>query len=128
MEAAVYSLGGVAVRNLAWALTLLIGAVVAFFVLLPVLGIVALIIAAAVLMMLAAPLLQRLPWFRDRIHVERRGGFRTYRFGSSVFMTYDTSEAVDPDPAPEPLAQLDSGDVIDVEGQEISDRDDSERR
>lgn len=115
-------------RNLAWALTLLGGAVVAFFVLLPILGILALIIAAAALVVLAAPLLQRLPWFRDRFHVERRGGFRTYRFGNSVFVTYDTSEAVDPDPEPEPLAQLDSGDVIDVEGQEISDCNDKEAK
>lgn len=127
MEEVLNSLGGVAVRNLAWALTLLGGAVVAFFVLLPVLGIIALILAAAALVVLAAPLLQRLPWFRDRIHVERRGGFQTYWFGSDGFTTYDTSEAVDPDPEPEPIAELDTGEVIDVEGQEISDCDDHEQ-
>lgn len=116
-------LGGVAVRDLAWALILLGAAVLAFFALLPVLGIIAVVIAAAVLLMVAAPLLQRLPWFRDRIRVEQRGGFRSYQFGNTRVTTYhDTSEAADPEPREEPLSQLDNGDVIDVEGKEIPER------
>lgn len=111
-------------RNLAWFLSLLGAALVGIFVLLPILGIVILFVAGLLAVVavgvLAAPLLTRLPWFRNRFTVRRQGGFRTVRFGNSVFMSYsDTSEPVDPEPESDPLRQLETGDVIDVEGKEI---------
>ncbi len=52
----------------------------------------------------AAPVLARLPWFRDRIHVEEHAFGRTIRFGGSVNRR-------------EPSRT--SGDFIDVEGRTI---------
>jgi hypothetical protein len=101
----------VPVRNPLWTIITVGVLVLAFIVLAPVLGFLLLILVAAlavgVLLFFGAPLLARLPWFRDRIHVEQHGGMRSVRFGPSAQR----------DPSPRsPL----SDDVIDVEGREIS--------
>lgn len=99
-----------------WYLTLAVAALVGFFVLLPLLGVLFVgligLLLLGGLLFLAAPLLAKLPWFRDRIHVEQHGAGRFVRFGGGSFR-YDAgdpfhSRTVDPD-------------VIDVEGRELPD-------
>ena len=62
-----------------------IGIFVLVTVVLPVLGFLLAAVIAVVglgaVAVLAAPTLARLPWFRDRIHVEEHGFGRTIRFG-----------------------------------------------
>lgn len=95
-------------RNALWTLVAAGVLVLALIVLAPILGFLLLLLVGAIglgaLVVIGAPLLARLPWFRDRIHVERYGGMRTIRFGpvgQSDRKSYDES------------------DVIDVEGREI---------
>lgn len=68
------------------------------------------------LLIWAAPWLAKLPWFRDRIHVNRSGGARFVRFGGG----FRPSE---PEPSPHTSTD-DVIDVIDVEGRELPDRKD----
>lgn len=72
-------------RNVLLFLVVAAMGILAVTVLLPILGVLFLLVAAlfvvAVGAFLSAPLLARLPWFRDRIFVERRGAGRTIRFG-----------------------------------------------
>jgi hypothetical protein len=83
-------------------LMMLVAAAVAVFVLLPVLSVlfIVLLIGLALVVgtVLAAPLLAKLPWFRDRIFIRR----------------WPQAE-----PRPNPATPADQGDVIDVEGREI---------
>jgi hypothetical protein len=92
----------------------LIGAaVLAVVVVVPVLGILLFVVAAllAVLLIafLAAPLLAKLPWFRNRIIVQRSGGRRIIRFGPDAFSGFRDHRPTNDD------------DVIDVEGTERPD-------
>lgn len=92
-------------------------------VVLPVLGfllaaVVALLAIGAVAYF-AAPLLARLPWFRDRIKVEEHGGARTVRFGRTQFSSFGDWSAA-PRAAREP-----ADDVIDVEGRTVGTEDDA---
>lgn len=100
------------VRNALLFLGLVGATILGVAVLLPVLGVVFLIIAAlvavAILALLAAPLLVKLPWFRNRIHVERYGNAQTIRFGRDDFTQSEE--------------RRDQGDVIDVEGRELPDK------
>lgn len=109
-------------RNLLWFLSAAAVVLLAIFVLLPVVGVLLLIIVGvlvlAVAFFLAAPLLARLPWFRDRIHVERYGNARTVRFGGGTYTTYRDAGPARPQGEEQP-GRLDHGDVIDVEGREI---------
>ncbi|HYG58485.1 MAG TPA: hypothetical protein VD902_10540 [Symbiobacteriaceae bacterium] len=111
-------------RNVLPYLFLLGVIVLAAVVLLPVLGallLLAVIVVAVVAVgAFAAPFLAKLPWFRDRIVVEQRGGRRTVRFGRGFFSSYQ--------PPPdhqyqERTRQMDQGDVIDVEGRHLPDKD-----
>lgn len=91
-------------RNLSYFVTLVVGALLTFFVLLPLLGFVLMVVAAlavlAVIAYLALPWLARLPWFR--IHTAYRA--RDWQ----------------PPGGPGPARPMD--DVIDVEGREIPDK------
>jgi hypothetical protein len=93
--------------------------VLAVTVLLPILGVLFLLVAGlfvvAVGAMLSAPLLARLPWFRDRIFVEKRGRGRSIRFGRGGSAARPGRRDVDPD-------------VIDVEGREVPEKDRGDRR
>lgn len=99
-----------------WYLMWAVAALVAFFVLLPILGMLLVGVVSLMLLgglfFLAAPFLAKLPWFRDRIHVERHGGGRFIRFGNGASTSHGgdpfqtRSRPVDPD-------------VIDVEGREV---------
>jgi hypothetical protein len=111
------------VRNALWSLILMAAAILAVVVLLPVLGVlflgVALLLALGIGAILAAPFLAKLPWFRDRIHVQTRGSARSVRFGQNrSYPGAMTGERERIDSA----ARTDPGDVIDVEGREIPDR------
>jgi hypothetical protein len=107
------------VRSITWFLTLLVGALLAWFVLLPVLGFLLMVVVGALLLVglliLAAPLLMKLPWFRNWIHVEETLFGKAIRFGKGPSTGY-RGRAGEPgwsDPARD--------DVIDVEGREIPD-------
>ncbi|HEY8347101.1 MAG TPA: hypothetical protein VIL07_07475 [Symbiobacteriaceae bacterium] len=111
-------------RSLVFWLILLGAALTGFLILLPLLGFLVVVagglLAMAAAVMLAVPLLQRLPWFRDRVRIERRGRFRTVRFGDTVIISYsDDSEPADSEP--ESRKRLSDGNVIDVEGRILSD-------
>lgn len=86
-------------------------------VVLPVLGFllvaVVAVLAVGAAAYFAAPVLARLPWFRDRITVERHGGARTVRFGRAQFTSYQGWDA-------QPRAGEPGDDVIDVEGREVA--------
>lgn len=92
-------------RSLVLFLSLLGATLFVILVLLPVLGVILLVVAVALALALgvylAAPLLVRLPWFRDRVTVEERGGRKTVRFDG---------------------AQFADDDVIDVEGRELPEK------
>lgn len=89
--------------------------------LLPVLGVLFLVVVAvlvlAVAAFLAAPWLARLPWFRDRIHVEQTPFGQAIRFGRERGYR-------DPHAGQGPRYNAGTGDVIDVEGRELPDRED----
>lgn len=109
-------------RNTLWVLTLIGAALLAVVVLLPVLGVIFLLVAIVLVLgvgaLLAAPLLAKLPWFRDRITVDQDGTRKTIRFGGGMFTSYRGG----PDgPFRNPNGQLDRNNVIDVEGKEIPD-------
>lgn len=95
-------------RNALWSLVAAGIVVLAIIVLAPVLGFLFLVLlallAVGALLLFGAPLLARLPWFRDRIHVERYGSMRSIRFGPA---------------APNEPKRYGDDDVIDVEGREI---------
>lgn len=99
-------------RNALAFLAVIGAAILAIAVLLPVLGAifvaVAVLLALIISLLLLAPLLVKLPWFRRRIIVERYGNARTIRFGSGAFSTSQP-------PSGQP------GDVIDVEAREVPD-------
>lgn len=104
---------------------ILIAAAVLFLlvtVVLPVLGfllaVVAAVAAIAAGAYLAAPLLAKLPWFRDRIAVEEHGGVRTIRFGRTQFTSFRHREAPVRD-------RYQAGDVIDVEGRTVAEEEES---
>ena len=106
-------------RNALGSLILLGVAALAVIVLLPVLGaiflVVALVLALVVGFFLAAPLLARLPWFRDRIVVRRYGRSQTIRFDRD-FSTYkEQPRQHDPE-------------VIDVEGRQIAESEEDSHR
>ncbi|MFZ5622744.1 MAG: hypothetical protein ACOY5W_17135 [Pseudomonadota bacterium] len=109
-------------RNLTLWLSLLGAAVIGFLVLLPVLGLILFAVLTVLLLtagaFLAAPLLARLPWFRDRIRVDERDGRRTVRFGSAVFTTQQGRPHRDP---AEGFRRVE-GEVIDVEGRELPEK------
>lgn len=111
-------------RNLfPFLITVAIG-VLGFFLLLPILSIFLVIVAGIILLVLAAPLLMRLPWFRKRIIVHRSGNFTSMRFGKDAYTTYDGQP-----PQAEPARQrLNYGDVIDVEGRELPADDESAKK
>lgn len=98
-------------RTLPAVIAVALGIFVLVTIVLPVLG----FLLAAVLAVLglgavaffAAPVLARLPWFRDRIHVEEHAFGRTIRFGGSIGRR------------PQPRRTGDRGDFIDVEGRTI---------
>lgn len=100
----------------------------AFLVLLPVLGVVLLLALLAlgllVGFMLAAPLLARLPWFRNRIHVKDVGGRKTIRFGGAVYTSYRGEHGHPQRQPPDSSGRLDDGDVIEAEFRELPERDD----
>lgn len=102
-------------RNLVWFLTVVGGALLTFFVLLPVVGFVLMlalvILALLVLAYFALPLLMKLPWFRDRIHVDETIFGKAIRFGSRARSRYEGRPR-----------QENPDDVIDVEGREIPDK------
>lgn len=100
------------VRQALMFLSLLGAALLAVVLLLPVLGILFLLVAAGVGLLLAVPLLAKLPWFRDRIFVRREGNFRGVRFGRDDFTPHRKEN---------PAGKPDEGDVIDVEGRELPD-------
>lgn len=101
-------------RNPLWSLIAAGVLVLAFIVLAPILGFLLLVVVAllgvGVLLYFGAPLLAKLPWFRDRIHVERYGNMRGIRFGPPG----------QSDPRSYDERSYSSDDVIDVEGREIS--------
>ncbi|MFZ5827869.1 MAG: hypothetical protein ACOY94_26490 [Bacillota bacterium] len=114
-------------RNGTLFLSLVVAALILFFVVLPVLGFILLVVVGvltlAVVAYLAAPLLAKLPWFRDRIHVEEHGGRRTVRFGRAVYSTYrHRPEQADPFGSRRPH----DDDVIDVEGRELPEKRDEQ--
>lgn len=100
-----------------------VAALLVVFVLLPLmgalLGVLLILVAVVAAGVLAAPLLAKLPWFRDRIHVEDVGGRKTVRFGNGVFTSY-RGRGPEP-PTPDRFGGIDSGDVIDVQGRELPD-------
>lgn len=104
-------------RNGLLTLLLLGAGLLAFTLLLPILGVLFIIVIVAIVavvgLVLAAPLLARLPWFRDRIHVRRYGGASSIRFGRDA--GYNPHE----EPVHQQSTQLNRGDVIDVEGREL---------
>lgn len=106
-------------RNALWLLTLIGAAILAVVVLLPVLGAIFLLVAIALALgvgaLLAAPLLAKLPWFRDRITVERDGTRKTIRFGGGLYTSHRDG------PFGKPPGQLDPNNVIDVEVKELPD-------
>lgn len=112
-------------RNLSFLVTLVVGALLTFFVVLPLLGFVLMVVAAvavlAVIAYFALPWLAKLPWFRDRIHVEQHGFGRSVRFGSGGFST-QRARPGQWERAAEPEAAQRLDDVIDVEGREIPDK------
>ncbi|MDF2630104.1 MAG: hypothetical protein K0R39_3935 [Symbiobacteriaceae bacterium] len=103
-------------RNSLPTLLLLGAGLLAFILLLPILGVLFIILIGLILvvvgLVLAAPFLARLPWFRNRIHVRRHGGFSSVRFGRDTYTTYE-------EPHRPEATRLDHGDVIDVEGREL---------
>jgi len=105
------------VRNGLLTLLLLGAGLLAFTLLLPILGVLFIIVIVAILavvgLVLAAPFLARLPWFRDRIHVRRYGGSASVRFGRDA--GYNPYQ----EPPDQRSTRLDQGDVIDVVGREL---------
>ena len=103
-------------RNALPTLLLLGAGLLGFVLLLPILGVLFFIVIGLIVvvvgLVLAAPFLARLPWFRDRIHVHRHGGFSSVRFGRDAYTTYE-------EPHRQEATRLDHGDVIDVEGREL---------
>jgi len=112
------------VRNTLGQIILIGSALLAVLVLLPILGVIFVVVvgvlALAVLAFLAAPLLAKLPWFRDRIYVRRHGNRRSIRFGNGEFTSYQGRAGDPPENTP---GQLGPRDVIDVQGREIPDED-----
>lgn len=84
-----------------------------FALLLPIIGILLVVLAAGIGLWLTAPLLSRLPWFRNWIRVEERGPFRTVRFGNTQFTGF--SGARRPEGERPGTGRIDRGEVIDVE-------------
>jgi hypothetical protein len=116
-------------RNTLISLALTAVAILVVLALLPVVGFLLLFVVAVVVLAIvaffAAPLLARLPWFRDRIHVDEESGHRSVRFGRGFYTSsYNTPyrNAGETDPFEPPAGHLDDGDVIDVEGREIPDK------
>lgn len=86
-------------RNALVTLVLVGLGILAFFALVPALLLVLVAVVGIVVLVLALPLLAKLPWFRDRIIVHRG--------------TWP------PPPPPQRPPGADQGDVIDVEGREL---------
>jgi len=107
-------------RNALGSLIVLAVAILIVIALLPVLGVLFLIVAGVVVLAIgalwAAPLLAKLPWFRDRIRVYRSGGFQSVQFGREF-------EVREQPPHEEREVHRELGDVIDVQGRELPDAD-----
>lgn len=114
------------VRNALFFLGLIAAILLAVTVLLPVLGVIFLVallaLVLAVAMVWAAPLLAKLPWFRDRIYVREEGGRKTVRFGGTVYTSYRGGGPAAGPTDPDSAGRLDDGEVIDVEGRELPDK------
>lgn len=111
-------------RNAIWTLISLVITGLALVFLLPVLGVLLMVIVGlvvlAIVAFMAAPWLSKLPWFRNRIHVDRTPFGRTIRFGgANAYRTWQEQPG-----EPKSGARLDQGDVIDIEGRELPDRPD----
>jgi hypothetical protein len=111
-------------RNAIWSLITLAIAVLAVIFLLPVLGVLLLVVAGLIVLAVGAiwalPWLMKLPWFKKRIHMEETPFGRTIRFGGGQYTTYRGNPYEPERPAG---AHLDEGDVIDVEGRELPEKD-----
>jgi|GEM_PF-1902666 len=107
-------------RNLIGILLVGLALFVLVSVVLPVVGFllaaVVAVVAVGALTYFAAPVLARLPWFRDRITVEQHGRSRTVRFGRTQFSSYRDFGAA-------PRAGSPADDVIDVEGRTVEGED-----
>jgi hypothetical protein len=105
-------------RSLVWFITAAAAVFILATVVLPLLGmllaVVVVVIGLAMIAYVAAPFLAKLPWFRDRIHVEQHGRSRTVRFGGTQFTSYTGSAQR---PTREPWS--DDPNVIDVEGRQV---------
>lgn len=78
------------------------------------LAVVVVVIGLAIVGYIAAPFLAKLPWFRDRIHVEQHGRNRTVRFGGTQFTSYSgPGQGTSRDPLRH------DPNVIDVEGRQV---------
>lgn len=110
-------------NSLWWYLSLLGVLLLVIFVVLPVLSVIFMLvvgaIALAALTFLAAPLLSKLPWFRDWIWVENYGGRRVIRFGRRRQTSYQHRPGHE---NPYRSQRVDDGSVIDVEGREVPER------
>lgn len=107
-------------RNLIGSLVVMAVGILLVVALLPVLGALFLVVVGVIVIgiaaLWAAPLLAKLPWFRDRIHVRRSGSFQSVQFGRGF--------AADVRPEPEEReTHPELGDVIDVQGRELPDAD-----
>jgi hypothetical protein len=104
-------------RNVVLFLSLLAAALLALFVLLPLIGVILLLLMGLLVvgvgLFMAAPLLSRLPWFRDWIHVDYYGGRRIIGFGRRAYA---------PPHAPPSRPHTDDN-VIDVEGRPLPEKD-----
>lgn len=94
-------------RSPLWYIVMAGVAVLAIVALLPILSVLAVVVLGLVAVAAVAPYLARLPWFRDRISVQKHRFGRSVRFGGT----------------PEPQPRRPADDVIDVEGRELPDRD-----
>lgn len=111
-------------RDIILFLTVLGAVLLGILVLLPVLGVLFMVLvgllALAAVLFLAAPLLAKLPWFRDWITVDEYGGRRFIRFGKGGFTASRGGRSYR---NPYQKRPAHDEDVIDVEGREIPEKD-----
>lgn len=110
-------------RNVVLFLSLLAAGLLALFVLLPIIGVILLLLVGLLVvgvgLFLAAPLLCRLPWFRDWIHVDYYGGRRIIRFGRRAYSPRYERPARPFEPGGGPA---NDDNVIDVEGRALPEK------
>lgn len=108
-------------RSLVLFLSLLAAGLLVFFVLLPLIGVILLLLVGLLVvgvgLFMAAPLLSKLPWFRDWIHVDYYGGRQIIRFGRRTYTP----------PYEPPSRPYGDDNVIDVEGRPLPEKNDPPR-